>query len=210
MRKILIIILTLLLVGLIVYLNRPRPEQYFKTTPLSTNNSIYNETDMDFMDTIVSVGLSELKLNDIEVEIRPMDIMVQDKFNTDNANNTLKAFIVQLSENNYMVYSGRLTREEALTMLSHELIHLKQYYTKKLILEKDKVYWDGEEMYQTEINEIESFLGKRKPEKDKYGIISNKKIYISKLIPMLTILVARYKGHIIRCIIARENFLFYS
>jgi predicted metallopeptidase len=63
-----------------------------------------------------------------------------------------------------------MSRDEAIKVLSHELIHLKQYYTKKLILEKDKVIWDGREVYQNEINETkyeqrpweaEAFAGQR-------------------------------------------------
>ena len=137
----------MLFIGFIVYLNRPKPEQYFKTIQLSTTNTIYNETDMDYLDTIVDVGIRELKLDNIEVEIRPMDIMIQDKFNTNNTNNTLKAFIVKLSENNYMVYSSRISREEALTMLSHELIHLKQYYDGRLkIQDSSHVLWNNRDI----------------------------------------------------------------
>ena len=61
-------------------------------------------------------------------------------------------------------------RDEAIKVLSHEMIHLKQYYTKKLILEKDRVYWNGDVLYESEINnlryedrpwESEAFAGQR-------------------------------------------------
>ena len=126
-------------------------EQTFNKIDIQTTNMVSNRTDRDYLDSIVYVGLNEMNLDSIAITIRQISPEVQAMFDSDSQ---LKAHIIG-KENQYIIFVDEMSRDEAIKVLSHELIHLKQYYTKKLILEKDKVYWDGEEMYQSEINEIE-------------------------------------------------------
>ena len=126
-------------------------EQTFNRIDIQTTNMVSNRTDTDYLDSIVYVGLNEMNLDSIAITIRQINPEVQAMFDSESQ---LKAHIIG-KENQYIIFVDEMSRDEAIKVLSHELIHLKQYYTKKLILEKDKVYWDGEEIYQREINEME-------------------------------------------------------
>jgi predicted metallopeptidase len=126
-------------------------EQTFNRIDIQTTNMVSNRTDTDYLDSIVYVGLNEMNLDSIAITIRQISPEVQAMFDSESQ---LKAHIIG-KENQYIIFVDEMSRDEAIKVLSHELIHLKQYYTKKLILEKDKVYWDGEEIYQREINETE-------------------------------------------------------
>ena len=126
-------------------------EQTFNRIDIQTTIMVANRTDRDYLDSIVYVGLNELNLDSVAITIRQISPDVQARFDSESQ---LKAHIIG-KENQYIIFVDEMSRDEAIKVLSHELIHLKQYYTKKLILEKDKVYWDGREIYQTEINETE-------------------------------------------------------
>ena len=115
-------------------------EQTFNRIDIETTNLIANRTDRNYLDSIVYVGLNEMNLDSIAITIRQISPDVQERFDSDSQ---LKAHIIG-KENQYIIFVDEMSRDEAIKVLSHELIHLKQYYTKKLILEKDKVYWDGE------------------------------------------------------------------
>ena len=141
-------------------------EQTFNRIDIETTNMIANRTDRNYLDSIVYVGLNELNLDSVAVTIRQISPEVQEMF---DSNSQLKAHIIG-NGNQYIIFVDEMSRDEAIKVLSHELIHLKQYYTKKLILEKDKVIWDGKEIYQSEINETkyeqrpweaEAFAGQR-------------------------------------------------
>ena len=126
-------------------------EKTFNIIDIQTTNIVANGTDRDYLDSIVYVGLNELNLDSVAITIRQISPDVQAMFDSELQ---LKAHIIGKG-NQYIIFVDEMGRDEAIKVLSHELIHLKQYYTKKLILEKDKVYWDGEEIYQREINETE-------------------------------------------------------
>ena len=141
-------------------------EQTFNRIDIETTNMIANRTDRNYLDSIVYVGLNEMNLDSVAVTIRQISPEVQAMF---DSNSQLKAHIIG-NGNQYIIFVDEMSRDEAIKVLSHELVHLKQYYTKKLILEKDKVIWDGREVYQTEINETkyeqrpweaEAFAGQR-------------------------------------------------
>ena len=141
-------------------------EQTFNRIDIRTTNLIANRTDRNYLDSIVYVGLNEMNLDSVAITIRQISPEVQAMF---DSNSQLKAHIIG-KENQYIIFVDEMSRDEAIKVLSHELIHLKQYYTKKLILEKDKVIWDGREVYQNEINETkyeqrpweaEAFAGQR-------------------------------------------------
>ena len=141
-------------------------EQTFNRIDIETTNLIANRTDRNYLDSIVYVGLNGLNLDSVAVTIRQISPEVQAMF---DSNSQLKAHIIGKGKQ-YIIFVDEMSRDEAIKVLSHELIHLKQYYTKKLILEKDKVIWDGRVVYQNEINETkyeqrpweaEAFAGQR-------------------------------------------------
>jgi predicted metallopeptidase len=144
-------------------------EQTFNRIDIETTNMVANRTETNYLDSIVYVGLNEMNLDSVAITIRQISPDVQAMF---DSNSQLKAHIIGKG-NQYVIFVDDMSRDEAIKVLSHELIHLKQYYTKKLILEKDKVIWNGREVYQTEINETkyeqrpweaEAFAGQRQLE----------------------------------------------
>ena len=112
-------------------------EPKFNKVELSKTNFVSNKTDMCYLDTIVSVGLCELGYDSVAVIIKPISIETTvDSF----GDVTLQAYI-KGKDNQYIIYIGDVNRREAINVLSHELIHLKQYKTKEIIIDNGEVYW---------------------------------------------------------------------
>ena len=141
-------------------------EQTFNRIDIETTSMVINGTDRNYLDSIVYVGLNELKLDSVSITIREISPEIQKQF---DSNSQLKAHIIGKGIR-YIIFVDEMGRDEAIKVLSHEMIHLKQYYTKKLILEKDRVYWNGDVLYESEINnlryedrpwESEAFAGQR-------------------------------------------------
>jgi hypothetical protein len=165
MKKIIIIVLSVLFLGLILfYLNRYNQEQYFNTVELSDNNGISNFTKQTYMDTVVSVGMDILKIKDDYVTIREMPDAVKESFNRQNSLD-LTASIIGTNDQ-YIIYIDKVDRVTAIKSLSHELIHLQQYSSGRLIvIGNGVVIWEGKEINVLDIPyndrpwEIEAFQG---------------------------------------------------
>jgi hypothetical protein len=154
-NKILLIILTILLViGLYLLNNSDKP---YNKVILSKENHITNLTNIVYLDTIVSVGLSKLKQSNIFVVILPLTKRQIDQF-ADSGE--LKAQIVG-NDGNYIIFVSDLTRNESITAISHELIHLNQYQSGRLKIDSTGVIWEGNLidnlLYEERPWEIEAF-----------------------------------------------------
>ena len=119
-------------------------ETYFSRIRLSPSNIIFNQTSNSYMDTIVSVGLSELEIKDAVVVIRPITADILDMLKSKEPALDIKAFIIG-REDNYIIYITDLNRTTAIEVLSHELIHLKQTETGRLLKGTKSVKWEGKE-----------------------------------------------------------------
>ena len=127
-------------------------EEEFIEIDIETTNMTINTTGRFYLDTIVKVGLEEMGLDDnIVVSIRPISEEVRKTFDNEMI---LQAHIVGKG-NQYALFVGDMSRYEAIKVISHELIHLKQYRTEKLILNKNSVIWDGEEYSSWQINNMD-------------------------------------------------------
>ena len=165
-KNIVIGILVLLLIGLIVYLiSTQKQQKSYNSVILSHNNIITNKTSKSYLDTLVSQGLDVLGLKGEYVMIRTMNPSLKGSLGTDTE---LRAYIIG-ERNQYIIYVDDLNREESLTILSHELIHLQQYSSGRLIRMEDRfMMFDGEVFnvdnvpYKERPWEIEAF----KKEKD--------------------------------------------
>jgi hypothetical protein len=159
-KNIVIGVLVLLFIGAIVYFISNQKETTFKIVTLSNNNIITNKTSKSFLDTLVSKGLDVLDLRGEFVMIKMMDNSRKNALGSDTE---LRAYIIG-ERNQYIIYIDDLNREESLTILSHELIHLQQYSTNRLIKMEDnfimfdgKVYNVNELSYRDRPWEIEAF-----------------------------------------------------
>ena len=112
-------------------------EDEFVEIDLISTNSVRNKTDIEFYDEIVLVGLNELGVDSLFVEIHMITDQAKDNFDIDSE---LRAHILSRG-NQYVIWIDEMSRYEAIQVLSHELIHLVQYYRKDIIVERDYVMW---------------------------------------------------------------------
>jgi hypothetical protein len=159
-KNIVISILILLLIGLVIYFLSNQKERTFNKVTLSGNNIITNKTSKSYLDTLVSEGLDVLDLKGEFVMIKDMNPSLRGALGDDKE---LRAYIIG-ERNQYVIYIDDLNREESLTILSHELIHLQQYSSGRLIRMEDtfimfdgKVYNVNDVLYQNRPWEIEAF-----------------------------------------------------
>ena len=143
-KNIVIGIIVALLIGLIVYLiSNQKQQTSFKRVALSHNNIITNKTSKSYLDTLVSTGLDVLGLRGEYVMIKTLDPSLKGSLGTDTQ---LRACIIG-EHNQYVIYIDDLSRYESLTILSHELIHLEQYSSGKLIRMEDHFIMFNGEMF---------------------------------------------------------------
>ncbi len=137
MKKVLIILA--ILVGLfLLYKLTSYTEPSFEKVKLDkANSTVYNTTEQGFLDTIVYVGLDNLKIRDVIVIIKPLEsgAQVED-------GGTLKAHIIGYGKQ-YVIFTDALGRKESITVMSHELIHLQQYYTGRLLVKNKMITWQN-------------------------------------------------------------------
>lgn len=124
-------------------------EQTFKQFDIETTNMVSNRTEDNYLDSVVYVGLNELGMDSIAVTIRPITDEVKQQFDSEG---TLKAHILGRGRQ-YIIFLDDMGRDESIKVLSHELIHLRQYVTQKLILHKNEVIWDGKVISGYEVSE---------------------------------------------------------
>ena len=134
-RNIIIIVLVILLAVLTTVLITYR-EKTFNIIELGKENAVLNRTDKLYLDTIVSVGLNELGVAGITVLIDPLEKeLTTEEFE-------ILAHIIG-TQNQFIIFTNEFSREKALEVMSHELIHLQQYNTGRLVKTDGGVIWEG-------------------------------------------------------------------
>jgi hypothetical protein len=168
-KQILVAVAGAAVVSLGIYKVSTYKDPVFNKIKIDYSNTVVNQTTKPYLDTIVHTGLSVMGLSDIAVIIKPMDSEVQRNFE-DGTN--LEAFI-RVQDGIYNIYLDNISKEEAITVLAHELVHLKQYDSKTLILKDVSIpIWKGRTFdlstvtYDNRPWEIEAF--------GKQAIIANK------------------------------------
>lgn len=173
--KIIYIILALIIGCLIIFLLLKKPKEFNKTT-FPINNVVSDRTETDFLTTIIHTGLHVLEIDSSYIIIAKMPESMRnglgDEYN-------MKAFIIG-NNKQYMIYVSDLNRYEAITVLSHELIHLQQYRSGRLkLLGNKKILWEGIEFIPSNLPydqrpwEIEAHAMDDKIEKQIINILLN-------------------------------------
>jgi predicted metallopeptidase len=146
MKKIIIIVLSVLLLGLIIfYLVKSSKEKYFEFIELSENNTITNFSSHKYVDTVVSVGLDLLNIKDNYVTIRDVPEQIVESFKQQN-DMDLGASIIG-AKDQYIIYINKMSRTTSTKIISHELIHLEQYDSGRLrVIGNGVVIWEGKEI----------------------------------------------------------------
>ena len=138
--RILIITLIILLLGvLIVLINENNKDQPFKDIVLPESSLVLNKTEYLYYDTIIKVGLNEIGLKDINLGVYPLSL--QSKSNFISNGEVLKAHLREQS-GLYYLFIENTNKNESISIISHELIHIEQYHTKKLIYGNGLLLWD--------------------------------------------------------------------
>lgn len=110
----------------------------FNKIDLVENNFIRNETLPSYYDTILSVAMSESGLVGQNVLISELSSVAKNQFDGD-----LKAHL-RYSNNIFYLFIEPMDRDDAIEVLSHEVIHMLQYSSGNLSYLDGKVTWMGE------------------------------------------------------------------
>ena len=154
-----LLVLLALLIGLIIILLNSKEVQ-FKKIELSNNNIVHNMTDKTYLDTIVKVALDIEGISGVTVVIKELKSTSQQ---TVEGNIDVKA--AMYGEANLFLFSvnKNLSKSEAIYVVSHEIVHLEQFYSGQLVLSNGEFLWGGIPInykniaYETRPWEMEAF-----------------------------------------------------
>jgi hypothetical protein len=110
----------------------------FNQVQLTGNNFIHNEKFPTYYDTILNVAMDEAGLSGYNVVLRELTNGAKSQFDGE-----LKAHIRYENEDFYL-FTQSMDRNEAIEVLSHEVIHMLQYSSGNLSYSNGNVTWMGE------------------------------------------------------------------
>lgn len=142
--KISLIVIGVILLSFLIWLlsNVDKP---FNKVELSDNNLILVPTNLQPYDTILSVGLDEIGISGLMINVSNLSESTKNNFEGD-----LKAHL-RYHQGVYYLFIDELSNEEAIRVISHEIIHINQYHSKDLIYENGLIVWKGDTL---ELNSI--------------------------------------------------------
>jgi hypothetical protein len=123
----LVVILALALFGTLMwFILTTNTDKPFKQLTFTDNNYVHNRTEVKYLDTLVLAGLHELDIKDESILILPLTKRI-------SGNIELKAHIRQV-KGGYIIWIDKFSRQTNFQVLAHELIHLQQYKSNKLVM----------------------------------------------------------------------------
>lgn len=130
-----------LLIGiiLIIYFAVTKEEKYFDRITLPQVTMVVNKTQMNYLDTIIQVGLYELGESPTVIVIE--ELTDKNKPKNDLQELDLDAYIYGIN-GQYILAIRPMDRSRALMVISHELIHLQQTQQGRLFNGKDKLIFE--------------------------------------------------------------------
>lgn len=138
-KVIIVLVCVIILFFLFKRINRT-DEKYFNTVELDTNNVIINTLSKNYLDTIVNIGLKELEIKNIKVVLLSLSYNEKSKLSNELE---LMAYIKEHEGIYYILIDENLDRGKMIEILSHELIHLKQYKSGRLTLINNQPTWEN-------------------------------------------------------------------
>ena len=149
-KTLIILVLSVLLVGLLSFLlinTSVKEEDYFNQVELSDKNFITNTTVNTFYDTIVSVGLDEAGISGVNVVVSELSDGAKEKFDYGE----LKAH-VRYFDGRFYLFIEPLNRRKAITVIAHEIVHMRQYFDGTFQYDDGKITWNGQDYLLEDIN----------------------------------------------------------
>jgi len=143
MKKFLVLLLVLLLLGGLIWLLSTSKPVVYQPVTLSETNDILNTTPYTYLDTVVDVGLAQLGVVGLNVLVQPMNDRIRTRFE-EAEGAALEAYIAEWLDGYVICVNGDLGRNRAIDIMAHELWHLSQYNSKRLVLlGGSQVLWLG-------------------------------------------------------------------
>lgn len=139
--SLLIISVIFIVVTIFIVLKSSISEKPFANVEFENENYVTNTTDEKFMDTIVRVGLDVLDIEGLQVAILPLDSEMKEALGSDIQ---LQAY-VKKQNSRFLIYIENLDRKSAIDVISHELIHIKQYLENRIVVTGGWVLWGNQE-----------------------------------------------------------------
>lgn len=137
--KIIGIILLLIILIFIIWKITTYKEKTFNKFDFNTKHLVLNTTEISYLDTIVHAGLQNIDIDSVIIVIKPL-IKINDPLISDV---DIKAYI-KGEGIQYIIFISKENKINSIQFLSHELIHLEQYYNKKLIIKNDVILWNND------------------------------------------------------------------
>lgn len=166
--KIIVIILIGILIAFGVYkLITYKEAPFDNKIEFDSANLIFNTTTNKFLDTVVYVGTNILGVKDLIITIKPL---TNESVPSSMDDYDLNGKILNMN-NMYHIYIRDFGKDRSIETISHELIHLKQYYTGKLVINKATIIWEGKPFSIVNLKyaeypwEIEAFKEQKELEK---------------------------------------------
>ena len=117
-----------------------KKDQYFTPIEISTTNTILNYTGKSYLDTIIHVGLNEANIHNVVIILENMKS--QPKSTSENL--VLDAYVLEERDNVFYISISDLNRYKSISALSHEIIHIQQYISQRLQVNRDgSVIWEN-------------------------------------------------------------------
>lgn len=122
------------------------------------NNTINTFDNNSFIDSVLTVGLNEFDIKNINITVRKLQ-----------NNDEYLAYVKKYDNNNYVLWLSDISKDKTILVLSHELIHINQYYFNRLNMKNGTIFWNNK-IYVVPINqdyyqrpwEIEAYVNERK------------------------------------------------
>ena len=128
----------LLIILLFLILRTNSGEKPFNQVQLKGNNFVHNEKFPTYYDTILNVAMSEAGLSGYNVIMRELSDGARSQFDGE-----LKAHI-RYENGDFYLFTQPMGKNEAIEVLSHEVIHMLQYTSGNLSYSNGNVTWMGE------------------------------------------------------------------
>lgn len=127
---------------------KEKSNKYKNNTIIINNNVKNNISNKPYVDSIINLGLNKLNVKNVNIIVK--------EFDKNNSTNNYLAYVKKYNENDYVIWIDKMSKDKTILILSHELIHVNQYYTKQLIIKESTIYWnnkiynlnDNEDYYQ--------------------------------------------------------------
>lgn len=143
---ILLVILVLALGSFVIYQSQTEDETYFKPVELEQNNYVQNNSLPLYYDTIVMVGLELAGIKGATVRIEELYDEARKSFNGElNAH-------VRYIDGRFYLFIDPLSKKRAITIISHEIIHMKQYLDGTFTYDDGRITWNGQAYLLEDIN----------------------------------------------------------